>query len=322
MKKSLLLVGALLLCAPVMAADDAGFIRKSFNVAPGGKLTIRADRGSIDVKTAGSDKVEIEVMREPGRGAVEDILERHKVSFSQEGNNVSVKAEVEGMKKMWSRGNNMKVKYAVTVPSKYNVDLHTSGGSVSVMDLEGEARAGTSGGSLKFGAIKGRVHGRTSGGSISVNGATEDVDIETSGGGIHIGETGGNVLARTSGGSIKIGDTKGAVTAETSGGGIDVSGAAGPLSAHTSGGSIRASIAKQPSGPCSLETSGGSIEVKMASNVAVDLNAHTSGGTVTTDFPVTVQGELKKNRLVSKINGGGPEMKLGTSGGSIRVKKM
>src|SRR4051812_42389743 len=75
MKTLPFLAAALPLGPPVSAAKketkdnkDASesFTRKTFNVAPGGNPPIRADRGAIDVKTASTDKVEIEVTREPG----------------------------------------------------------------------------------------------------------------------------------------------------------------------------------------------------------------------------------------------------------------
>src|ERR1051326_3958166 len=162
MKTLPIVAATLLFGATAFAADkdnpSESFIRKSFIVAPGGKLTIRADRGSIDVKTAATDKVEIEVTREPGRGADSDILEKHQVTFAQDGNDVTVEARIPGVKNTWGRGNNLKVHYDVTIPAKYNVNLKTSGGSIAVKDLEGEARTETSGGSLKFGQIKGPVH--------------------------------------------------------------------------------------------------------------------------------------------------------------------
>lgn len=326
MSKTLSIFAAFALAATAFAqekaADAGSFIRKSFDVGAGGKLTIRADRGTIEVKTGATDKVEVEVTREPsGRGG-QDMLAKHTVDFKHEGKDVSIKAELPGMRMSIFGGSGLKVKYAVTVPAKYNVDLQTAGGSVTVQDLEGEARAHTSGGSLRFGEIKGRVYGRTSGGSIKVIGATEDVDVETSGGGIDIGDTGGKVVARTSGGSIKVGNTKGAVTAETSGGGIDVAGVVGPITARTSGGSIRAAMTAQPTGPCTLGTSGGGIELRVAENVKIDLDAETSGGTVKTDLPVTVQGEMKRNQLRSKVNGGGPKVTLNTSGGGINIRKL
>jgi DUF4097 and DUF4098 domain-containing protein YvlB len=321
MKKFWILSAALLLSAPSWA-EDAGLIRKSFDVSSGGKLTIRADRGTIQVKTEHVDKVQIEVTREPGPRSSADILERHQVTISQDGNNVMIKAEMEKGKISLFRNNDLRVRYDVTVPAKFNVDLKTSGGSIAVQDLEGDAKSETSGGSLKFGQIKGPVYGRTSGGSIDLVACTRDVDVQTSGGGIRVGDTTGNVVARTSGGSIKIGNTKGSVTAETSGGGIDVNGAMGMLNAQTSGGSIRAVLANQPAGDCKLETSGGGIDVKLAEKIAVDLDAHTSGGKVSSELPGEAQGEKKSNRLRSKINGGGPKMTLQTSGGSIHIRRM
>jgi DUF4097 and DUF4098 domain-containing protein YvlB len=318
------MAAALLLGVWVHAADNGeSFIRKTFTVAPGGKLMIHADRGSINVKAGASDKVEIEVTREPGRGASDDILKKHQVTFFQDGNDVSVKAELEGARKGWfNNGNNLRVKYEVSVPSKYNVNLKTSGGTIAVTGLEGDAKAETSGGGLKFAQINGPIYGRTSGGSIDVSGSAKDVDVETSGGGIHVGDAAGSVVARTSGGSIKLGQIKGAITAETSGGGIDVNGAAGPVRAHTSGGSIHASLSDQPAGACTFETSGGGIDLKLAEKVAIDLDAHTSGGSVSTDLPVTVQGTMKHNELRSKVNGGGPKLTLETSGGSIHIRKL
>jgi len=315
-------LAATLLFSVTLFAEDAGLIRKSFDVKQGGRLTIRADRGSINVKTAAGDKVEIQVTREPGARAAANILERHHVTIEQDGADVNVKAEMDKVKSSFWRGNDLRVRYEVTVPAKYNVNLKTGGGSITVMDLEGEVKSETSGGGLKFGKIDGPVYGRTSGGSIELNACTRDVDVQTSGGGIKVGDTTGNVMARTSGGSIHIGKTKGSVTAETSGGGINVNGATGILNARTSGGSIHATLIDQPTGECTLETSGGGIEVKVAEKIAVDLDAHTSGGRVNSEIPVLVQGEMKPNHLRTKLNGGGPKLTLGTSGGSIKIRKL
>lgn len=324
MKTFALLAAAFLAGSAFGAEENAeSFIRKSFTVAPGGKLTIRADRGSVDVKPGAGDSVQIEVKREPGRGTSEDILKKHSVTFAQEGNNVMVKGEMDpSVKGSFWRNNNLKVRYVVTLPKEFNVDLKTSGGSIAVEALKGEARSETSGGSLKFGQIDGFVFGRTSGGSINVSGAMGDVDVHTSGGGIQVGSASGNVMAKTSGGSIKVGDIKGALTAKTSGGGISVNGAAGPVNAQTSGGSIQAAITTQPTGDCKFETSGGGIEVKMVEKVAMDLDAHTSGGSVSTEFPVMMEGKVKNNELRGKLNGGGPRLNLATSGGSIRIRKL
>jgi len=84
---------------------------------------------------------------------------------------------------------------------------------------------------------------------------------------------------------------------------------------------VTATISSQPKSRCSLSTSGGSITVTLAPDIAMDVNAHASGGHVSTDFPVTIQGKIERSSLQAKINGGGPELYLRTSGGGIHIKK-
>jgi DUF4097 and DUF4098 domain-containing protein YvlB len=145
-----------------------------------------------------------------------------------------------------------------------------------------------------------------------------NVDLKTGGGAIDISDLNGEVQAKTSGGSIDLGNIVGNVEVETSGGAISVDEVAGNIDAETSGGSIKARISKQPSEDSRLHTSGGSVIVYLASKIAVDLEARTSGGRVKSDFDV--DGSVKRNRIVGKINGGGPRLDLSTSGGSVRIK--
>ena len=79
----------------------------------------------------------------------------------------------------------------------------------------------------------------------------------------------------------------------------------------------------QPQDECNLRTSGGGITLTLIPDIAVDVEAETSGGRVSTDFAVesAIQGKVPRNRLKGSINGGGPLLKLRTSGGSIRLQK-
>jgi hypothetical protein len=82
----------------------------------------------------------------------------------------------------------LQVEFRLMVPRQYNLDLNTSGGSIDVDDLIGEARVKTSGGSLALGRIEGPVDANTSGGSIALRQAKGNVLARTSGGGITVGE--------------------------------------------------------------------------------------------------------------------------------------
>lgn len=294
----------IVIAAGISFGDIEDSINKSFTVAPGGQLILDTQRGSIEVHGSAGNRVDIEVIRKAktsDTNKAKEIFEYLRFDFKQSGNDVTIKGikTTSSSKKL----NELRVKFILTIPESYNVDLKTSGGSISVEDLEGTVDLETSGGSLGLNNIKGPVMGKTSGGSIS------------------IGTVDGNVKVNTSGGSISIDNAYGTVDAHTSGGGITVNEVMGTIRADTSGGSIKAYISEQPKGDCRLKTSGGSITVYLAEDVALNLDAGTSGGSIHTEFPVTIQGNINKRELKAQINGGGPELYLHTSGGSIYIKK-
>ncbi|MCK6619476.1 MAG: DUF4097 family beta strand repeat protein [Calditrichaceae bacterium] len=315
------LLALLTIGAAAQNADEV--IEKSFQVGEGGLLSVASDMGSIEVQATGGDMVQVKVIREPetwSKKEAEEMLKNFQVDFSHQGKDVRVEARVKNRRE--DRHGGWRVQFIIKTPRKYNVNLNTAGGSITVGDLEGEVVAETAGGSLNFGNIKGPVRGRTAGGSISLDGCTGAADIKTSGGSINIGEVDGDVNARTSGGSISIRQAKGSVLAETSGGSIDVDEVMGNIEASTSGGSVEATISKQPKGDCRLETSAGSVTVYLAGEVAVDLDARSSWGKVECDFPVSERSGSEESALMGKINGGGPKLALRTSSGKVRIRKM
>lgn len=325
----LCLFSALLLPALPALGAEKDIINKSFNAKPGDTLYMKVDRGSIKVLTSNSDKVDIKVVRELRRASdskAREIYDLHKIDFSQDGNTVRIEADNKQKGGTgWFKNafnnpfNNLHVEYTISIPSRFDVDLRTSGGNIDIQDLEGVVKAHTSGGHLALGSIKGDINAHTSGGNIKVEGGTGNADVHTSGGNLTIGNIDGDLKARTSGGNITLAHIHGSIDAETSGGHIKVTEALGPINASTSGGNVTAELANQPSADCSLRTSGGNINVTLTEKVAVDLNARTSGGRVNSDF----SGDYNKQRtrLVAKINGGGPGLTLETSGGNVDVRK-
>jgi DUF4097 and DUF4098 domain-containing protein YvlB len=297
-------------CSSALLADTEDVITRSFNVSAGGTLTMDVSRGSIQVDTGKGDVVKVKVIRKVGtsnENRAQEIFDKYKIDFHHSDRDVTIETDDHLRSRgffSWLKGVNLRVRFIVTVPGEYNLNLKTSGGSISVSEIRGEVKAKTSGGSLTFDYVKGPVWGRTSGGSIRLEGCSGNADVHTSGGSIRIGTVEGEVKAVTSGGSVHVKEVM------------------GTINARTSGGSMSATISKQPGGDCSLTTSGGSITVHVVDDIEVDLDAKTSGGRVSTDFPITIQGEISKRRIKGEINGGGPELYLRTSGGSIRIKKL
>lgn len=302
-------------------------IEKAYSVKSGGSLTILSEFGAIEIQTAEQEKVEVVVTKEAKPKLVkasQEILEDFELAFEHEGSDVHIRGTFKQGREHWQKQlNRLKIHFLITVPQQYNIDLNTTNGGISVADLTGDVRVRSSGGNLCFRSITGTVWGHTSGGSIETIDVAGDVQVQTSGGSIRFGAIRGFISGRTSGGSIKAVDCSGGTDVRTSGGGIWLGGISKNVTARTSGGSIQAVMKTQPESECSLRTSGGRITLTLIPAVAVDLEAKTSGGRVSTDFAVesTIQGKVPQNRLEGSINGGGPLLKLRTSGGNIHLQK-
>ena len=285
-------------------------IERTFMVHEGGTLDIKSDIGSISVTSGTKETVEVRINREVdtnNKDLAEEILENLEISMEKQRDDVYI--EIDYKNKDWNffslfsnKRNNLRLKIEVTIPEKYNVDLKTSGGSITVEDLDGYANCRTSGGSIELESVNGPVNANTSGGRIRLASAYGDAYLRSSGGGITTENISGSVNAHTSGGGIEIGEV------------------AGNIDATTSGGSITAHLSNQITENCRLTSSGGSIYLYINPECRFSINAQTSGGGVKTDFPVTLTGELEKNRLNADINGGGPEIYLRTSGGGINLR--
>lgn len=314
---------ALLALVSTGKAAEPDVIRRTFEVADGGTLTVDSDRGSIDIRTTRGNTVTVEISREVrlvSQRRAAEILADFEIDMRQAGKDVIIEAEGPHNRGwLGRRHDNLRVHFEITVPKTYNLDLETAGGSITIDDLNGKVNCATSGGSLSLGVIYGPVKGRTSGGGINLEGCDDIATLKTSGGGIKIGRVAGELDAHTSGGSITVKEAGGQVSVSTSGGPIRIGEVKGTIQATTSGGGITATIAGQPEGDCSLKTSGGGITVHVRRDIRMRLNAKTSGGGIRTDVPVAIQERLDKNEVQGLINGEGPELYLRTSGGSIKI---
>jgi DUF4097 and DUF4098 domain-containing protein YvlB len=66
----------------------------------------------------------------------------------------------------------------------------------------------------------------------------------------------------------------------------------------------------------------GSITLEIPDGVNADLDMRTvNGGVTSEDFPITIQGRIDRRRIEGKLGKGGPEIRLSTVNGSIRLRK-
>jgi hypothetical protein len=301
---------------PAVAAET--LIERKLALAPGGQLALDADSGSVTVKGGSDDGVRVAVFS--GKHDLESLFD---FSFHEEEGRVEITARKKG-KGGWTAadwGPGGEMKWEIHVPSAVDLEITTSGGSITAEDTRGEARLDTSGGTIQVRRIEGDVRAETSGGSIRVERVSGDLIADTSGGGIHAQDIGGDVHADTSGGSIEVLRAEGAVTADTSGGSIRIE-AGGRVHADTSGGTVQVSFAVGNAWGGSISASGGSVRVALDPDVDLDLDAATSGGTVVSTVPIRVAGEPSKTELRGSLGAGGQSLQIRASGGSIRIEPL
>ena len=296
-----------LFAAPVFVnATVERTVEKTFSVQPGGTLKVETSGGNVTVEPGAGDSVKViakEKIRASSDAEADQLLKELELTIEQTGNDVTAIAKVHRGATGWFGNTPIQVSFTITVPSRYNTDLKTSGGNITVGDLAGRMQARTSGGDVRLGNIDGTVDGSTSGGNVELGSCTGETRLQTSG---------GNVRADKIIGPAELG---------TSGGDIDVKLVENVLQAHTSGGNVKAGIGGAIKGDCSLGTSGGDVRVTVDKAAAFRLDASTSGGGVRADgLTITLDGGGSgRSHLSGNVNGGGPLLKLRTSGGSIHV---
>ena len=293
---------SLIFTLPALAyqQDRDPYLTKSFNVSLPADIKVETSGGSITVIGGSGQQVEVKMyVKKNGISwfsddDVEESLEDYDINISKNGNTVYAVAERQGSG--WN-SNSLNISFVLEVPREVSSEIKTSGGSINLTALEGNHEVHTSGGSLNFEDINGYTKASTSGGSINLTNFRGAIDGRTSGGSIRAQNADGELDLHTSGGSIVLEDVRGSIEA------------------RTSGGSIKAFVLDVED-YLTLKTSGGSINAVVPEGRGYDLDL--SGNRVNTQL-TNFSGSSEKNSVEGSMNGGGSELTLKTSGGSVNL---
>jgi DUF4097 and DUF4098 domain-containing protein YvlB len=122
-------------------------------------------------------------------------------------------------------------------------------------------------------------------------------------------------------GTIEANDVRGSHKISTTNGRIILARCAGDVNAETTNGSIDADITAVNAGRgMRLDTTNGSIHARLPRTMAARIDASNTNGSIETDLPVTTSGTQDRHALRGTINGGGPELRLRTTNGSIHIE--
>jgi len=134
--------------------------------------------------------------------------------------------------------------------------------------------------------------------------------------------TGTELDLETLNGSIRVSGVNGSVSARTTNGGVRLADVDGPVRVRSTNGSVEAGFRDGSTlrYPSDFRTTNGSVTVSLPAGLSAQLEASTTNGSIHTDFPVTVRGRIGRS-LSAVLGDGGPELRLRTTNGSIRLRQ-
>lgn len=267
----------------------------------GGRIELENFNGGIEITGWDKETVEIHGTK---HAPTRELLDAIQIDIDSTADALRIKT----IRPLERRGN-LGVKYILSVPRKVVLErIVSSNGGVRLEQLEGTAKIRTSNGGVRAASFKG------------------DLDVTTSNGGIDLSAFTGGASLRSSNGAIHADGVRGFFEATTSNGPIEarILEATGtrPIRANSSNGRITLTVESLKSSDIIASTSNSSLTVKLPAGAGARLKAGTSNSSISTEFDVTAQGTMSKNRIEGTIGGGGPLVDLHTSNGSIRVLKL
>jgi len=222
-------------------------------------------------------------------------------------------ASIEITSEFLSRRNSQRARIDldIHVPARFNLDIQTTGGTISIDNVEGKIDGTTMGGKLELNALKGNLSMGTMGGSITLTDSVVDGKVHTMGGRVLIQDVTGDLKGSsmggtveylnvkkkpgaaemketkitTMGGDLNVSDAPSGADLETMGGDIHVSSAGDHVKATTMGGDIRID---EIDGWIDAHTMGGDVVAKMTGNPSQgkrDVNISSKGGDIEVTLP-------------------------------------
>lgn len=291
-----------LVCASTASySAEIGFHRSL--TASGTPLALNVCTGSgiIDVRGVDGNKVEISAKIHKANwhafGNVEQMKEiAAKPPIQQTGNAIHVGDSSTCGQTL----QNIAIDYEISIPNNSTVVAHSGSGNIHVQGLAGFA------------------HVNTGSGDIVANDIGPDSNLQTGTGTIDIQAAHGALSARTASGNLDLRDSQvSEARLQTISGSITTTMLRGGFRAVTSSGNL--TIAGMPTSDWELETSSGNIHFEADASAKFDVDAESGSGKINSTLPGTVPGHAS-NIVNMPVNGGGAEVKMYSSSGSISLQ--
>ncbi len=131
---------------------------------------------------------------------------------------------------------------------------------------------------------------------------------------------GASVTLSTTNGALTVRDITGEVRLDTTNGRIKATNLAGTTRAETVNGEVDLDFAALGSGGVTVETVNGAVGVALPKTAKARVNVKVTNGGIAADDLSLNASEQSKRRLSGDLNGGGPEIRIDTVNGGVRLR--
>jgi hypothetical protein len=210
----------------------------------------------------------------------------------------------------------------IRVPAGKKTDVRLGVGAMTATGLVGDVRLDTGSGPVTATDIRGDLVVDTGSGRVEASGIRGSARIDTGSGAVALADcagpetvvdtgSGGVELTRVEGRSLRVDTGSGSVRATAL--------AVEEVAVDTGSGAVRLDIARLGPGGCRVDTGSGAIDLALPQDASAVVHAETGTGAIRY---TSAEDNLSADDEVSfRIGDGGPELRLETGSGEIRIRQ-
>jgi len=258
---------------------------QSFNVSAGDRLVV--DVGDMDVRVESGSAARIHVIAwAKDHAFARDIYEEMRFSAGASGGTLTIETDEPRNWSYdwqeWQRRGGASFTAIVTVPERFDLDLKTGDGDVTVGSFNGAVAVNTGDGDVRLESVSGpEIRLRTGDGDVTA----ESLDAPT-------------------------------ISLDTGDGDLIVRQASGAVTASSGDGDIRIEVGRYEG--LSIRTGDGDVTV--FADPSIRANVDVNGEDLSMGRSFTLSGRIEEDRLSGTLNGGGPELRIRTGDGSVSIR--
>ncbi len=233
---------------------------------------------------------------------------------------------------------------AKNITSQQEVTLSTEFGNLEAHNISGSDITATStNGQINLSGVKASGLLKTEGdfGNTSITDSQAAVlDVKSTNGKVNLEKVAvdGAITVKSDFGDLVLEDVSGSTyELNTQNGLIRVDGARGSIKAHSEFGEVKVLNAQNATldlssvngsltfegslgqGPHKLSSEFGNISLTLPASSALNVDLQTDFGKISSDFEITVSGNLEQSHWIGKFNGGGDNLTASTNNGNINI---